>query len=123
VSDQDTITSLRASLAAEREAREKAEREREQRLAEVRRLLAVQVAGHQATAKDATQNLIRATKAESALAEAKRLLKPFADYMEGGMDRDNKGEPLPDGQGVGWVYLTHGDFRAASPFLAGDDHG
>ncbi len=51
----------------------------------------------------------RAEKAEAAL-------KPFAEYM-GDMDRDNLGNPLPDDAGVGWVYLTQGDFRRARAAL------
>ena len=53
------------------------------------------------------------------VAEIDRLraaLKPFAEYMrtpEGRLDEDNHGKPLADEQGVGWVYLTHGDFRRA----------
>jgi len=45
-----------------------------------------------------------------------RALKPFAEYM-GDMDRDNLGNPLPDDAGVGWVYLTQGDFRRARAAL------
>ena len=41
-------------------------------------------------------------------------LEPFATYMQDGGDRDHKGAPLPDDHGVGWVYLTVGDFRRAS---------
>ena len=51
--------------------------------------------------------------------EASRLrdaLTPFAEYM-GDMDRDNLGNPLPDDAGVGWVYLTQGDFRRARAAL------
>lgn len=40
-------------------------------------------------------------------------VKPFAEYIADGGDHDDKGEPLPDTQGVGWVYLTFGDFRRA----------
>lgn len=49
-----------------------------------------------------------------ALVEA---LKPFADYMQNGMGLNHKGEPLPDNEGVGWVYLTVGDFRRAKAAL------
>ncbi|MGB0903087.1 hypothetical protein [Halocynthiibacter sp.] len=48
----------------------------------------------------------------SEIERLREALKPFAEYMEG-MGRDNKGKQLPDDQGVGWVYLTHGDFRNA----------
>lgn len=41
-------------------------------------------------------------------------LEPFARYAsEDGFGLNNKGEELPDGDGVGWVYLTNGDFRRA----------
>jgi aconitase B len=41
-------------------------------------------------------------------------LRPFADYLdEVKIDLNSKGEPLPDDQGVGWIYLTVGDFRRA----------
>jgi hypothetical protein len=43
-------------------------------------------------------------------------LKPFAEYMhteDGRMDLDNEGNEVPDDQCVGWIYLTHGDFRKA----------
>lgn len=53
-----------------------------------------------------------------ALVEA---LKPFADYMhtdEGRMDLDGAGSPLSDDLAVGWIYLTHGDFRSARTALA-----
>jgi hypothetical protein len=63
--------------------------------------------------------IARAEKAEAAL-------RPFAEYMQsdnGRMDRDNLGNDLPDNQGVGWVYLTHGDFRKATAALSkGDSH-
>lgn len=53
---------------------------------------------------------IRADIAEQ-MAEA---LRPFADYLgEVKIDLNSKGEPLPDDQGVGWIYLTVGDFRRA----------
>lgn len=60
---------------------------------------------------------------DSLRAENERLreaLSPFAEYMqtdEGRLDRDNHGNDLPDNDGVGWVYLTHGDFRAARAAL------
>ena len=53
--------------------------------------------------------------------ELREALEPFARYMntdEGRMDRDNKGRALPNEDGVGWVYLTHGDFRRAEAALA-----
>ena len=55
--------------------------------------------------------------AERLLAEAREALRPFAEYMQNGGDLDNKGNPLPDEQGVGWVYLTMADFRKARAAL------
>jgi hypothetical protein len=54
---------------------------------------------------------------DAALAENARLreaLKPFGEYLDkAAFDLNHKGEPLPDGDCVGWVYLTNGDFRRA----------
>lgn len=56
--------------------------------------------------------------AEARLSEAVEVLKPFAEYLNGmPVDLDNKGKPVPDDQGVGWAYLTVGQFRAARQFL------
>ena len=56
----------------------------------------------------------RADRAEAQLAEARKALDPFAKYAsENGFGLNHKSEPLPDADGVGWVYLTNGDFRAA----------
>ncbi|MBO9108791.1 hypothetical protein J5288_08750 [Agrobacterium sp. S2/73] len=51
-------------------------------------------------------------------------LKPFAEYMGDHFDKDNHGKPLPDDLGVGWIYLTHADFRTARTALAstGGEH-
>lgn len=51
------------------------------------------------------------------LATVRAALEPFASYMLGGGDLDHLGCPLPDDQGVGWVYLTMGDFRRATAAL------
>lgn len=67
-----------------------------------------------------------ATALSDQKAEIERLtkaLEPFAKYMEGGMDLDNHGAPLPDDQGVGWVYLTYADFRAARAALPAKGEG
>lgn len=41
-------------------------------------------------------------------------LEPFANYYGPHYpDTDDKGTPLPDEDGVGWIYLTVGDFRRA----------
>lgn len=46
-------------------------------------------------------------------------LEPFARYAtESGFGCDNHGNPLPDASGVGWIYLTNGDFRRARAALA-----
>ena len=47
-------------------------------------------------------------------ARTREVLAPFAEYMSNGADLDNKGNPLSDNAGVGWVYLKIGDFRAAN---------
>ncbi len=59
---------------------------------------------------------------ESRLREA---LEPFAKYLDTAkFDVDYNGNPLPDEQGMGWVYLTIGDFRRARTALAqGADDG
>jgi hypothetical protein len=73
---------------------------------------------------DAPQHIdwkARATAAEANAARMREALKPFAEYMSVGMDLDNHGNPIPDTEGVGWVYLTHGDFRRARKALGGKD--
>jgi len=53
---------------------------------------------------------------QDAEARCKRLeeaLRPFAEYMGDSGDLDNRGQPLPGDQGVGWIYLNHADFRRA----------
>jgi hypothetical protein len=60
------------------------------------------------------QALADRAAAEAKLAQAVEALKPFADYYgEHYPDTDDKGSPLPDDAGVGWVYLTMGAFRRA----------
>jgi len=50
--------------------------------------------------------------------ELMEALEPFAKYaMKDGFGLNHKGEPIPDGDGVGWVYLTNGDFRRAARAL------
>ena len=68
----------------------------------------------------AEASAIAAAALAASQAEASRMreaLRPFAEYM-GDMDRDNLGNPLPDDAGVGWVYLTQGDFRRAKDALS-----
>lgn len=62
----------------------------------------------------------RRKSAEAALAAERakvarlvEALKPFADYMADGGDKNYEGDLLPDTEGMGWVYLTVGDFRRA----------
>lgn len=74
---------------------------------------------------------VRAEKAESRVtaleAQVGRLqeaLKPFATYLDTAKyDLDNKGDPLPDDLGMGWVYLTVGDFRRARAAFANEEAG
>ena len=52
---------------------------------------------------------------DAEIARLTEALKPFADHLDKmRFDRDNHGNPLPDSEGVGWVYLTNGDFRRAA---------
>ncbi len=66
---------------------------------------------------------LTADKLAAANARAERLeaaLKPFADYATtDGFGLNHLGEELPDLGGVGWVYLTNGDFRRAREAYAG----
>lgn len=49
-------------------------------------------------------------------------LRPFAKYLDAAsFDLDNNGDPLPNELGMGWVYLTVGDFRAARSALQEGD--
>lgn len=52
-------------------------------------------------------------------------LEPFAGYLDTARyDLDNKGNPLPDDEGMGRVYLTVGDFRRARATLTSEaGHG
>ena len=57
-------------------------------------------------------------------ARLREALSPFAEYMhtpEGRMDLDNLDAEVADNLGVGWIYLTHGDFRRARAALYGPD--
>lgn len=56
---------------------------------------------------------------ETQLAAAEKALEPFAEYGEDYFDKDYNGKPLPDKQGVGWVYLNYGHFRKARAVLGG----
>ncbi len=46
---------------------------------------------------------------------------PWNNVM-GDTNLDNLGKPLPDDQGVGWIYLTQADFRRARTALEAN-HG
>lgn len=60
----------------------------------------------------------RADRAEEEIARLREALKPFAEYLQAHpLDLNNKGRPLPDSEGVGWIYLTIGDFRRARAAL------
>jgi len=51
----------------------------------------------------------------AALEKAREALEPFAKYaVSDGFGLDSRGNPLPDGESPGWVYVTNGDFRRAS---------
>lgn len=67
------------------------------------------------------QKLADRCHAQSKEIEALRAaLEPFARHIdEMKFDLDNKGDPLPDDQAVGWVYVTNGDFRRARTALKG----
>lgn len=55
----------------------------------------------------------------SELAQCREALAPFATYLDQArFDLDNNGDPLPDDHGMGWVYLTVGDFRRARSLMA-----
>ncbi|MDC9825636.1 hypothetical protein PRN20_18030 [Devosia sp. ZB163] len=60
----------------------------------------------------------RAQAAEAERYRLKEALRPFAEYMGDRGDLDYHGNPLPDEQGVGWVYLTQADFRRAREALS-----
>lgn len=78
-----------------------------------------------AALKELVAKAARATTAESErdelLREKDRLeaaLEPFAGYYGPHYpDTDNRGVPLPDEDGVGWIYLNVGDFRRARAAL------
>lgn len=61
--------------------------------------------------------LERTLKAEAGLDEARKVIEPFGGYMGDHGDLDNNGQPLPDEQGVGWIYLKQKHFRAASNWM------
>jgi hypothetical protein len=51
-------------------------------------------------------------------------LRPFAEYASrDGFGLDNNGQEVPASEGVGWIYLTVGDFRRARQALGENSHG
>ncbi|KAB2792846.1 hypothetical protein F9K96_06885 [Brucella anthropi] len=62
---------------------------------------------------------VRLTSLEAKLAAAEKVLEPFAEYCGDHFDKDFNGNPLPDEQKVGWVYLNYGHFRRARAALGG----
>lgn len=76
------------------------------------------------THRSHSADIDRAMAAEARVKSLEEALKPFAEYMGDHFDKDNHGDPLPDDLGVGWIYLTHADFRRARTALAstGGEH-
>lgn len=72
------------------------------------------------TTKRLKLEIARATEAiEVRLAAAEKALEPFAEYCGDHFDKDFNGNPLPDEQKVGWVYLNYGHFRRARAVMGG----
>lgn len=69
------------------------------------------------------ENHRRAEAAESSIKELEKALEPFAKYMGEGGDKDFLGRPVPDDDCVGWIYLTHADFRRARAVLTKEEAG
>jgi len=66
----------------------------------------------------------RLTALEAEIGRLQDALKPFATYLDTAKyDLDNLGRPLPDDLGMGWVYLTVGNFRRARSVLANEEAG
>lgn len=58
------------------------------------------------------------SEAREEIERLKQALKPFAGYFGPHYpDTDDRGVPLPDDTGVGWIYLNVGDFRRAQSAL------
>lgn len=109
----DLAERLVATLGAERDTAEK-DRDRWHRIA-----MDAGVITHTdgTTSHPMRQQLADTEASNKLLSERVAVLEgaidPFAIYMHDGLDNDNNGNPMPDEQGVGWVYLTFGDFRRA----------
>ena len=72
-----------------------------------------------ATELEAAAEITRLQAENASLREqvekAREALEPFAKYaVSDGFGLDSRGNPLPDGESPGWVYVTNGDFRRAS---------
>lgn len=62
----------------------------------------------------------RIAELEKRLADAERVIEPFAAYAaKDGFGLDFHEKPLPDEDSPGWVYVTNGDFRAARAYIDG----
>lgn len=70
-------------------------------------------------AQDCLDEQLRAEALEAKLAAAEKALEPFAEYCGDHFDKDFDGNPLPDEQKVGWIYLNYGHFRKARAVLGG----
>jgi len=101
------------ALSQEREAREKAEKALERQADE-------EDAAARAMAEVIQGLRNRATAAEASLAEAKRLLKPFAHEAreDEGQDRSDWAHAPDNELLASFCDLTYGDFRAARDFLS-----
>ena len=120
------LAKIADELEAERAAHAETQRERDE---------AIKAAGDQATLRGEAEGKLaasemagivdgwkrRAEAYRTQLDEALKALEPFAQHLdEMKFDLDNNGNPLPDDQAVGWVYVTNGDFRAARRVREGD---
>lgn len=111
------IASLRTSLSQEREAREKAERERDR----LRENVKQQVHRKDVAGAYRDEFKARAEAAETSLADARRLLKPFADYNAATDPGEWASDDGEIGEQIVGAYrrsIKLGDLRAAARFLA-----
>ena len=74
--------------------------------------------GPDALCQEAAAEITRLQAENASLREqvekAREALEPFAKYaVSDGFGLDSRGNPLPDGESPGWVYVTNGDFRRA----------
>ena len=92
---------------------ERVTRERDEAIAAHKKSTHEAVRRIEALGRDKSKIETQLLTLEAENAALKAALEPFAKYMDGGHDLNNKGAQLPDERGVGWVYLTFADFRAA----------